>query len=103
VGDVRLNLLLVFSAVALLLLIACSNLASLLLARLAAHQREIAVRLAMGSSRGRLLQQFLIENLLLTGTGGAAGLVGARVLLQAMVAMVPFTLRAHPSRWTARY
>jgi len=92
VGDVRLNLLLVFGAVGLLLLIACSNLASLLLARLASRQKEIAVRLAMGSSRARLLRQFLIENLLLTTAGGAAGLLGARALLDVMVAAIPFDL-----------
>jgi putative ABC transport system permease protein len=92
VGDVRLNLLLVFGAVALLLLIACSNLASLLLARLASRQREIAVRVAMGSSQGRLLSQFLTENLLLTTLGGAAGFLAARASLQAMLAAVPFAL-----------
>jgi putative ABC transport system permease protein len=92
VGDVRLNLLLVFGAVGLLLLIACSNLASLLLARLAARQKEIAVRLALGSSRGRLLRQFLVENLLLTTAGGVAGLLGARALLDVMVAAIPMRL-----------
>jgi putative ABC transport system permease protein len=94
VGDVRLNLLLLFGAVALLLLIACSNLASLLLARLAARQREIAMRLALGSSRGRLLRQFLIENVLLTMVGGAAGLLAARALLDVLVALIPFNLPA---------
>jgi putative ABC transport system permease protein len=99
VGDVRLNLLLVFGAVALLLLIACSNLASLLLARLASRQREIAVRLALGSSRSRLLSQFLTENLLLTAAGGAAGFFAARASLQAIVAAVPFQLpSAEPIR-----
>jgi len=92
VGDIRLNLLLVFGAVALLLPIACSNLASLLLARLASRQREIAVRLAMGSSRARLLSQFLTENLLLTAVGGAAGFFGARASLQLMLAAIPFEL-----------
>jgi putative ABC transport system permease protein len=92
VGDVRLNLLLVFGAVALLLLIACSNLASLLLARLASRQREIAVRMAMGSSRGRLLRQFLTENLMLTAIGGIAGFVGARASLQVLIAAIPFKL-----------
>lgn len=94
VGDVRLNLLLLFGAVGLLLLIACSNLASLLLARLAARQREIAMRLALGSSRGRLLRQFLIENMLLTMAGGLAGLLAARALLDVLVALIPFNLPA---------
>jgi putative ABC transport system permease protein len=94
VGDVRPNLLLLFGAVGLLLLIACSNLASLLLARLAARQREIALRLALGSSRARLVRQFLIENLLLTSAGGLAGLFGARALLAVLVALIPFNLPA---------
>ena len=94
VGDVRLNLLLLFGAVGVLLLIACSNLASLLLARLAVRQKEIALRLALGSSRGRLLRQFLIENFVLTIAGGAAGLVGAYALLDVLVALIPFNLPA---------
>ncbi len=92
VGDVRTNLLLLFGAVALLLLIGCFNLAGLLLARLAARRKEIAMRLALGSSRGRLLRQFLIENTLLTLAGGLAGLLGARVLLDVLLASVPFQL-----------
>ena len=75
VGDIRLNLVMLFGAVGLLLLIACSNLASLLLCRLAVREREIAARLSLGSSRGRLLQQFLIENLLLTFAGSLFGLL----------------------------
>jgi putative ABC transport system permease protein len=94
VGDVKLNLLLVFGAVALLLLLACSNLASLLLARMASRQREIAIRLAMGSSRWRLLSQFLTENLLLTAVGGAAGFFGARASVTVMLATIPFELPA---------
>ena len=62
--DIRTKLLLLFGAVGLLLLIAILNLASLLLARLAARRKEIAMRLALGSGRGRLLGQFLVENLL---------------------------------------
>ena len=94
VGDVRLSLLLVFGAVGLLLLIACANLAGLLLARLGARRKEIAMRLALGSSRGRLLRQFLVENLLLTTAGGLAGLLAARVLLDLLVALIPFDLPA---------
>ena len=94
VGDVRLNLVFLFGAVGVLLLIACSNLASLLLARLAARQKEIALRLALGCSRGRLLGQFLVENLLVSLMGGLAGLLAAFWLLQALVALMPFELPA---------
>jgi putative ABC transport system permease protein len=75
-------------------LIACSNLASLLLARLAARQKEIAVRIALGGGSGRLLRQFFTENMLLGLAGGAAGLLGARWLLGGLVAVIPFKLPA---------
>jgi putative ABC transport system permease protein len=102
VGDIRMNLLLLFGAVGLLLLIACSNLASLLLARFTIRQKELALRLALGSSRGRLLRQFLIENALLTMTGGVAGLILARILLDVLVALIPFDLPASaPARLDA--
>ena len=94
VGDVRLNLLLMFGAVGLLLLIACSNLASLLLARLEARQREIAIRLALGSGRSRLLRQFLIENIVLGLAGSLTGLLGAYWLLHGLLALIPFQLPA---------
>jgi len=95
VGDqVQTNLLLLFGAATLLLLIACSNLASLLLARLAARQKEIAVRLALGGSSGRLLRQFFTENMMLGLAGGAAGLLGAHWLLRGLIAVIPFKLPA---------
>jgi putative ABC transport system permease protein len=92
VGDVRLTLLLLFGAVALLLLIACSNLASLLLARLAVRQKEVALRLALGSGRVRILRQFLVENTLLTTLGGVLGFLGAGALLRVLLALLPFDL-----------
>ncbi|HUK14799.1 MAG TPA: ABC transporter permease [Bryobacteraceae bacterium] len=93
-GAVRPTLLLLFGATGLLLLIACTNLAGLLLARLAARQKEIAMRLALGSGAGRLLRQFVAENLLLSALGGRAGLAAAYWLLDGFVALVPFRLPA---------
>ncbi|HEU0138853.1 MAG TPA: ABC transporter permease [Bryobacteraceae bacterium] len=91
-GDVRGKLLLLSGAVGLVLSIACFNLIGLLLARLSARQREISVRLALGCSRGRLLQQFLMENLLVCIAGGVAGVLGAYWLLDFFLAILPFPL-----------
>jgi putative ABC transport system permease protein len=78
VGPVRRPLLVMLGAVCLVLLIACLNVSSLLVARSVARQREIAVRRAIGASRSRLAQQFLTESMLLVGIGGLVGLVVGR-------------------------
>lgn len=92
VGSVRQNLLLLFGATGLVLLISCANLTVLLITRFQARKKEFAVRLALGCSRPRLVVQHLIENLLLTTLGTLAGIALAFVLVRTLATGMPFHL-----------
>ncbi len=107
VGDVRPSLLILLGAVAFVLLIACANVANLVLAKTLARRKEIAIRTALGASRRRVLQQVLSETLLLSLAGGALGLAvahfGVTLIVKFLGDQLPKSADVYPDVWVLAF